>query len=97
VIPVATRAYRVRVACGYCAVFKGRREGKYRPHGSVAGRRAPVSQNSTACAGSGEAVCLAGPARFGRRARPYGRWPAFPPLPLRAAGSRRRRAVRAPC
>ena len=26
-IPVATRAYRVRVACGYCAVFKGRREG----------------------------------------------------------------------
>ena len=38
----------------------------------TAGAR-PVSQNSTACTGSSSAVCLAGPARFGRRARPIGR------------------------
>ena len=37
-----------------------------------------VSQNSTACTGSSSAVCLAGPARFGRHARPHGRRPTLP-------------------
>ena len=61
--------------CGYCAVFKGRREGDAcgpAARWPRAGAR-PVSQNSTACTGSSSAVCLAGPARFGRRARPIGR------------------------
>ena len=61
--------------CGYCAVFKGRREGdacEPAARWPTAGTR-PVSQNSTACTGSSSTVCRAGPARFGRRARPIGR------------------------
>ena len=37
VIPVVTRAYRVRVTCGYCAVFKGRPRGLRAYAGTVAG------------------------------------------------------------
>jgi hypothetical protein len=46
--------------------------------GAVAGDARAVSQNSTACTGSRSAGCRPGPARFGRHARPYGRWPALP-------------------
>jgi hypothetical protein len=79
VIPVATRAYRVRVAVAAVQFSRTVREGcaRERRHD---GRRSgdAVSQNSTACTGSSSAVCLAGPARFGRHARPHDRRPALP-------------------
>ena len=79
VIPVVTRAYRVRVTCGYCAVFKGRPRGlRARPPARWPATGDAVSQNSTACTGSSSAVCLAGPARSGRHARPYDRRPPLP-------------------
>jgi hypothetical protein len=89
VIPVVTRAYRVRVTCGYCAVFKGRpRRLRARTPARWPATGDAVSQNSTACTGSSSAVCLAGPARFGRHARPHGRSanPAYRSRPKWRAG-----------
>ena len=75
------------------------------PRGAPEGipRRA-VSQNSTACTGSSSTMCgatrrrggiskkgdPAGPARFGRRTRPYGRRTShrFPPRVLESTGGR---------
>jgi hypothetical protein len=78
VIPVATRAYRERVAVAAVQFSRAVREGCTHIAGTMAGDGRAVSQNSTACTGSSSAVCLAGPARFGRHARPHGRGPALP-------------------
>jgi hypothetical protein len=85
VIPVATRAYRVRVAVA-TVQFSRAAERANRPAGGRFKRLTrtspggpPVSQNSTACTRSRPAGCGPGRARFGRRARPHGRWPADPP------------------
>ena len=72
--------------------------------------RSAVSQNSTACTGSSSTICgalrrqrgnshmraPAGPARFGRRTRPYGRRTShrFPPRAPEGAG---RRPAMSPC
>jgi hypothetical protein len=56
----ATAAYRNAVACGYCAVFKGRPRRRWASRVDTrADRRAPVSQNSTACSASSSAGCRA--------------------------------------
>jgi len=66
-----TRCHRglsLRGGCGYCAVFKGRREGAG-PRRSARGPTgwAPVSQNSTACSASSSAYM---PRDARRRGRP---------------------------
>ena len=75
---------------GYCAVFKGRRE-------APRGIRGPVSQNSTACAGSSSTVCGAGQARFGRRTRPHDRVVHHIELVAHAPRSGGSKPAMAPC
>src|SRR3954470_3326698 len=58
-----TRCHRglsLRGGSGYCAVFKGRRRGRWAGRVDTrVDRRAPVSQNSTACTASSSARCRA--------------------------------------
>ena len=52
VIPVATAAYRYAVAVATVQFSRAAERALGRPIGTRADRRAPVSQNSTACAAS---------------------------------------------
>jgi hypothetical protein len=93
VIPVATRAYRVRVAVAAVQFSRAVREGCTRADRHEGRRRASglsklnsmhglelVGMTRDARSAPAARVCgtAAGPARFGRRARPHGRRPALP-------------------
>ena len=103
VIPVATRAYRVRVAVAAVQFSRAVREGcarerrhdgrrratrslktqqharaRARRYAARSLRRAPARAHGWDSAAGRVSGTTAGPARFGRRARPHGRKPALP-------------------
>jgi hypothetical protein len=59
VIPVATAAYRYAVAVATVQFSRAAERALGQPIGTRADRRAPVSQNSTACSASSPAKCRA--------------------------------------
>jgi len=79
VIPVATAAYRYAVAVATVQFSRAAERALGRPIGTRADRRAPVSQNSTACSASSPAEC--------RAAREAPRPPAYAGRQLGRPGS----------
>ena len=93
VIPVATRAYRVRVAVAAVQFSRAVREGCTRVRRHDGRRRASglsklnsmhglelvgMTRGARGAPAARVSGTAAGPARFGRRARPHGRRPACP-------------------
>ena len=74
VIPVATAAYRHAVAVATVQFSRAAERALGRPIGTKADRRAPVSQNSTACAASSPAICRVTRERHGRPHTRDGDW-----------------------
>jgi hypothetical protein len=92
-------------ACGCCAVFKGRREVRTRGFlaerglsklNSMHGLKLHDMWRNARHHGNSHVGAPAGPARFGRRTRPYGRRTShrFPPRAPEGAG---RRPAMSPC
>ena len=98
--PVATPAYRYGVACGYCAVFKGRPRGRcVRDAGTVAGG-GPRSLKTQQHAPDPSAELRIGRASgsvdmLGRTVGSWS-WSSARVLQEEAGGAGQRRAVRAP-